>query len=129
MRNPLLQRRARVLRRTATDAERQLWRQIRGRQLEGYRFRRQVAIAGYIADFACLEARLVVELDGGQHLEQEAYDKQRDSRLHAAGFRVLRFWDNDVLRETQSVVEAILAALLRCPHPGLPPQAGEGEVR
>ena len=129
MRNLVLQRRARALRRDATDAERHLWRQMRSRQLEGYRFRRQVPIAGYIADFACLEAHVIVELDGGQHLEQQGYDEQRGSRLRAAGFRVLRFWDNDVLRETQSVVEAILAALVRSPHPGLPPQAREGELR
>jgi adenine-specific DNA-methyltransferase len=84
-------------------------------------------VAGYVADFACLEAKLIVELDGGQHLEQRGYDERRDNSLNAAGFRVLRFWDNDVLLETESVLEAILTALVPSPHPGLPPQAGEGD--
>ena len=127
MRNLVLQRRARALRNNSTDAERHLWRCLRGRQLAGCRFRRQMPVAGYVADFACLEAKLIVELDGGQHLEQRGYDERRDNSLNAAGFRVLRFWDNDVLLETESVLEAILTALVPSPHPGLPPQAGEGD--
>ncbi len=127
MRDAVLQRRARVLRSNSTDAERYLWRDLRRRQLAGYRFRRQVPVAGYVADFACLEAGLIVELDGSQHLERRHYDARRDERLRAAGFRVLRFWDNDVLRDTQSVLEVVLAWLKQCPHPSLPPQAGEGD--
>jgi very-short-patch-repair endonuclease len=107
MRDPLLQSRARRLRNEATDAERLLWRQLRHRQIAGYRFRRQVEIAGFIADFASLEAKVVVELDGGQHLERADYDKQRDRLIEAQGFLVLRFWDNQVFQETQAVVDEI----------------------
>jgi adenine-specific DNA-methyltransferase len=127
MRNSVAQRRARELRKQATDAERHLWYHLRRRQVGGYRFRRQVPICGYIADFACVEARLVIELDGGQHAERRLYDEYRDRRIEAEGFLVLRFWDNQVLQETQAVLEEILRALeASCPHPGLTPQAGEG---
>ena len=118
MRNSVAQRRARKLRNQATDAEQHLWRHLRRRQLGGYRFRRQVPICGYIADFACLEARLVIELDGGQHKELHRYDERRDHRIEAQGFRVLRFWDNQVFQETQAVLDVILHALeSTCPHP------------
>ena len=127
MRNPVAQHRARKLRNQATDAEQRLWQHLRRRQLGGYRFRRQVPICGYIADFACLEARLVIELDGAQHEERHHYDERRDRRFEAQGFRVLRFWDNQVFQETQAVLEVVLHALeSTCPHPDLPPQAGEG---
>src|SRR5690349_9538126 len=76
MRDHVLQNRARELRKRATDAEQHLWTLLRRRQIKGFRFRRQVPIAGYIADFACLEAKLVVELDGGQHVERNAYDAE-----------------------------------------------------
>lgn len=135
MRNHLTQNRARSLRNHATDTERHLWRYLRGHQLGGHRFRRQVPIGNYIADFACLEAKLIIELDGGQHQKQAEYDARRDSQMEAQGFRVLRFWDNQVFQETQAVLEVILRALeertapqLACPHPSLPPQAGEGAV-
>jgi len=111
MRNPLLQSRARWLRNEATDAERLLWRHLRRRQVAGYRFRRQVEIAGFIADFACLEAKLIIELDGGQHLERAGYDKQRGHLIEAQGFLVQRFWDNQVLQETQAVIEEIIRIL------------------
>ena len=128
MRNPITQNRARSLRNQATDTERHLWRHLRNRQLAGHRFRRQVSVGSYIADFTCLEAKLIVELDGGQHQEQAAYDARRDWQLEAEGFRVLRFWDNQVFQETQAVLEVILRALVGedCPHPNPPPQAGEG---
>jgi very-short-patch-repair endonuclease len=127
MRDSVAQRRARELRLNATDAERRLWYRLRRRQVSGYRFRRQVPIRGYIADFACIEAMLVIEVDGGQHAERPRYDEERDRRIEAEGFRVLRFWDHEVLQETQAVLEEILRALeASCPHPGLPPQAGEG---
>jgi len=128
MRDSIAQRRARRLRNQATDAEQHLWRHLRRRQLGGHRFRRQVPIDGYIADFACLEARLVVELDGGQHGDRLRYDEHRDRRISARGFRVLRFWDNQVFQETEAVLQAILDALnSNRPHPSLPPQAGEGD--
>jgi very-short-patch-repair endonuclease len=127
MRNSTAQRHARQLRNQATDAEKHLWQYLRRRHLASHRFRRQFPIGGYIADFACLEAKLVIELDGGEHADRRAYDERRDRRLEAEGFRVLRFWDNQVFQETQAVLEEILRALESvCPHPGLPPQAGEG---
>jgi very-short-patch-repair endonuclease len=126
-RDAVLQQRARALRSQSTDAERHLWRQLRRRQLRGYRFRRQVPIAGFIADFACLEAKLIVELDGGQHLGRKSYDDERTRALATWGFRVLRFWDNEVFMNTQAVLETILRALeSTTPHPNLPPRAGEG---
>ncbi len=127
MRDPVAQRHSRTLRNQATDAERHLWQHLRHRQLGGHRFRRQVPILGYIADFACLDAKLVIELDGGQHQERRSYDERRDRRIEARGFRVLRFWDNQVLQETLAVLDIILRALeSTCPHPGLPPRAEEG---
>ena len=111
MRDPLLQSRARRLRNQATDAERHLWRHLRYRQIAGYRFRRQVPVAGFIADFASLEAKVIVELDGGQHAQQVGYDKQRDRLIEAQGFLVLRFWDNQVMQETQAVLDEIIRAL------------------
>jgi very-short-patch-repair endonuclease len=113
LRNPLTQTRARKLRIQSTDAERLLWRHLRNKQLAGHRFRRQVPIGSYIADFACLDAKLVIELDGGQHQAQPARDTVRDARIAAAGYRVLRFWNNQVFTETTAVLEVILDALLK----------------
>ena len=127
MRDSTAQQRARVLRKQATDAERYFWQYLRRRQFAGFRFRRQVPISGYIADFACLELKLIIELDGSQHQQRHRYDERRDSQLQAQGFRVLRFWDNQVFQETQAVLDAVLHVLQsRCPHPNLPPHAGEG---
>lgn len=97
------------LRRNMTDAERALWRVLRDRK-DGYRFRRQEPIDHYIVDFVCFKARLVIELDGGQHSESAA-DKQRDGHLISHGFRVLRFWNNDVLSNFDAVHQNILEAL------------------
>ena len=127
MRNFVVQRHARALRNDATDVERHLWRWLRRRELSGFRFRRQVPIGPYVADFACLEAKVVVEVDGGQHLDRRETDQRRDREIRNRGFQVLRFWDNQVLRETQAVVEEIMRAVERHrPHPDLPPHAGEG---
>jgi len=104
---------ARVLRKNPTEAERALWKHLRMRQLDGYRFRRQQPLGQYIVDFVCLEKRLVVELDGGQHTEQVGSDAQRTAWLEARGFRVLRFWNHHVLHEIEAVREAIWEALLR----------------
>ncbi len=120
MRNPTLQQRARTLRNQATDTERHLWRFLRDRQIGGHRFRRQVPIGSYIADFACIETKLVIELDGGQHQDSSQYDSHRDRQIEERGFRVLRFWDNQVWQETAAVLETILEAL-NSPHPSLPP--------
>ncbi|MBK7332552.1 MAG: endonuclease domain-containing protein [Betaproteobacteria bacterium] len=82
-----------------TDAEQRLWHRLRGAQLHGCKFRRQHPIGPWFADFACIERRLVVELDGGQHAERAAYDRRRTEWLRLAGWRVARFWDNEVLNE------------------------------
>lgn len=102
---------ARALRNGATDAEQVLWRHLRGRQLQGLKFRRQYPIAGYIADFACVEAKLVIELDGGQHAEQTSYDTERTRKIECNGYRVLRFWNDDVLLRTAEVLDEIIRRL------------------
>ncbi|MGH7775068.1 MAG: endonuclease domain-containing protein [Candidatus Binatia bacterium] len=103
--------RARQLRNNPTDAERFLWEHLRLRQIGGYKFRRQQPLGSYIVDFVCLEKRLVIEIDGGQHIEQVAYDTQRSAWIEAQGFSVLRFWDHEVLREIGAVMEVIWKAL------------------
>ena len=99
---------ARALRNDATDAERHLWQHLRGRRLAGYKFRRQYPIAGHVADFACIEAKVVLELDGGQHVERSEEDAARTSRIERNGYHVLRFWNDDVLVRTADVLEEIL---------------------
>ena len=100
--------RARQLRKQSTDAEKILWRHIRSRQLAGYKFRRQAPIGKYIVDFLCYEQKLVIEIDGGQHQLRSKSDSERTNWLEAQGFRVVRFWNNQVLAETEAVLEAIL---------------------
>lgn len=110
--------RARELRSNATDAERRLWSRIRKKQIDGHRFRRQVPLGPFIADFVCIDARLVIEVDGGQHGEREEYDLRRTAWLESQNFRVLRFWNNEVLGNTEGVLEAIREALAT-PRPPL----------
>lgn len=98
---------ARRLRRQPTDAEVRLWQYLRRRQLAGCRFRRQYPVGPYIVDFACLEPRLVVEVDGGQHAAALEYDRHRSAFLASRGYRVLRYWNNQVLHETAAVVADI----------------------
>ena len=100
----------RNLRNNMTDAEHRLWQHLRGRQIAGYKFRRQHPFMDYVLDFVCLEMGLVVEVDGGQH-QDSAKDVVRDRRLSEAGFRVLRFWNNQVLQETEAVVAEIWLAV------------------
>ena len=102
---------SRRLRLSATDAERALWTRLRRRHLGDFKFRRQFPVSGYIVDFVCLEAKLVVELDGGQHAGQSKYDRQRTAVLEKSGFRVVRFWNDDVLLRTDAVLEEILRQL------------------
>jgi very-short-patch-repair endonuclease len=102
---------ARSLRNAPTDAEIRLWAQLRRKQLGGFRFRRQQPIGAYVVDFFCPEAKLVIEVDGGQHSDQVAMDDIRSRWLEARGYRVIRFWNNEVLSNTEGVVLAILDAL------------------
>ncbi len=121
---------ARGLRRRQTDAERRIWARLRDRRLLGTKFARQVPIGSYIADFCCRERKLIVELDGGQHAAHADYDVGRTAFLQALGYRVLRFWDNDALSNTDGVLERIaeaLSATAARPSPRPSPQRGEGE--
>ena len=121
---------ARKLRKNMTNAERLLWRHLRNRQLGGYKFRRQRPIGSYIVDFVCLEKKLVVEVDGGQHAGQLELDAKRSGYLEDKGYRVLRFWNNEVLTETESVLTFVLSSLGRNvtpPHPGPLPE-GRGRM-
>ncbi|WP_374299827.1 endonuclease domain-containing protein [Ferrovibrio sp.] len=102
---------ARALRRTMTDAERRLWSLLRGRQLNGFKFRRQHPVGRYILDFACIERRLAVEVDGGQHADTNS-DRQRTAWLEAQGWQVIRFWNSDVLSNPEEVT-ARIAEMLR----------------
>ena len=102
--------RARQLRANPTEAEKRLWQALRDKQLDGHRFRRQASIGPYIADFVCFERRLVVEVDGGQHTDDTG-DVKRTSWLESQGFRVLRFWNNEVLENREGVLERISGAL------------------
>jgi very-short-patch-repair endonuclease len=104
-------RRARDLRRNSTDAEQKLWRALR--ELRVARFRRQHPIGPYIADLACPAKKLVIELDGGQHAEQADRDEARTIDLAKRGYRVVRFWNNDVLSNIDGVIETILLELKR----------------
>ncbi|MDE2860528.1 MAG: DUF559 domain-containing protein [Chloroflexota bacterium] len=116
-------KRARELRSNPTDAERKLWSHLRKRQVYGSKFRRQRPVGPYVVDFICLEKRLIVEVDGGQRAQQLTRDTIRDDYLVSVGFKVLRFWNNTVLAETDTVVGVIAQALEdagdpypRCPH-------------
>ena len=121
---------ARHLRDQATDAEKKLWGLLRSRQLARCKFRRQVSVGRFIVDFVCFEKRLVLELDGGHHQDQAAYDEQRTTWLASQGFRVLRFWNHQVLTEPAAVQEAILLVVGReassSPSPRPSPARGEG---
>ncbi len=120
--------RARQLRKNPTDAERRLWSRLHHRQLEGHRFRRQVPIGPFVVDFACLERRLLIEVDGGQHDLRQQYDVERTRWLESRGYRMLRFWNPDVLRRTDDVVESIQLALLESSTPTLAlPLKGGGD--
>lgn len=116
--------RARELRNNLTEAELTLWKQIRLRQLSGYKFRRQHPIGEYVADFVCLEKRLIIEVDGGQHSEQGLYDQIRNDWLKSQGFCILRFWNHEVMMEIEGVKEVILKTLEDTPHLNPPPHVG-----
>ena len=103
--------RARELRHAPTPAEGKLWLHLQADQLIGHSFRRQHAIGPFIADFCCIKRKLVIELDGGQHLDQEGYDAERTAYLQSRGYRVVRFWNNDVLKNIEGVIVVIAEAL------------------
>ena len=103
--------RARVLRQNMTEAERRIWKMLRLRQMNGHKFRRQVPIGQYIADFTCHEARLIVEIDGGQHDPSARSEMERTAFMRSEGYRVLRFWNNEVLQNLDGVHETVAREL------------------
>jgi very-short-patch-repair endonuclease len=119
--------RARSFRRAQTPAEFALWARIRSRQLDGFKLVRQEPIGRYYADFVCRDWRLIVELDGGQHAERRD-DKERDSELCGLGYRVIRFWNNDIVDNLDGVLQTLLSELENCPSPRPSPRKrGEGD--
>ena len=100
-------RTARTLRRQQSDAEGRLWGHLRARQLSGVKFRRQQPLGSYVVDFCALDPKLVIEVDGGQHMERAAQDAERSSYLRRSGYTVMRFWNDDVLQRTEAVLEQI----------------------
>jgi very-short-patch-repair endonuclease len=108
-----------------TDAERAIWFAVRDRRLGGFKFKRQWSIGSHVADFCCIERRLVVEVDGGQHSSDR--DAARTRSLNEFGYRVIRYWNNEVLGNLDGVLTHLLAELQTHPHPGPLPRAGEGE--
>jgi very-short-patch-repair endonuclease len=117
---------AKVLRKNFTDTERLLWKYLRAKQMEGCKFRRQEPIGSYIVDFVCHEKKMVIEVDGGQHSADRERDDERDSWLEGQGYRVLRFWNNEVLTNIKGVLEVIRGYLN---HPPLTPPLKGGEVK
>ncbi|MCW0198692.1 endonuclease domain-containing protein [Sphingopyxis sp.] len=118
--------RSRELRLNATNAERRLWQQISARKIAGIRFNRQFPIGPFICDFVSRTARLVIEVDGGQHAVDVAKDQARTAYLEARGYRVIRFWNNDVMERIEGVVNEIERILETCPPPA-PPINGRGD--
>ena len=103
--------RAGELRKEPTPAERKLWSVLRGNKISGVSFRRQHAIGNYIPDFVSIKQKLIIELDGSQHLEQEDYDSERSRYFESRGFKVIRFWNNWVMNDIEGVIRAIQNAL------------------
>ncbi len=116
---------ARRLRQQATDAERMLWKHLRAHRMAGYKFRRQVVIEPYIVDFVCLEARLIVEADGGHHLEQMENDLNRSVFLESLDYKIIRFWNHEILGDIHTVLERIHDYLIETPSPQ-PSPGGRG---
>jgi very-short-patch-repair endonuclease len=107
-----------VLRKRPTDAEQLLWKHLRMKQMEGLKFRRQQPVDKYIVDFVCFEKRLIIEVDGGQHAVEGNKDKERDTYLQQCWFKVLRFWNNEVLQNTEGVLTVIRESCLSLPLRG-----------
>ena len=103
--------RAKELRKNQTDAEKVLWNKLRNRQINGYKFRRQVPVGAYIVDFMCVSVKLIIELDGGQHAEQQDYDQKRSAYLETKSFQVIRFWNNEILTNIDGVLDSLTLTL------------------
>jgi very-short-patch-repair endonuclease len=119
---------AKSLRSNQTDTEQKLWYHLRAHRFMGRKFKRQKPIGRYVVDFVCVEEKLIIELDGGQHAENVEYDRVRDSWLRSEGYTVLRFWNNEMMNEMEGVLERIRLALIQetlSPSPS--PVSGRGE--
>ena len=116
-----IQKRAQELRKNMTIAEKKLWNILRHDRFNGLRFRRQVPLGSYIVDFACFEAKIIIELDGSQHLEQMDYDENRTRYLEMLGYKVLRFWNREVLNNIDAVLEVIWECVYIPPSDLRPP--------
>ncbi len=128
-----MKERAKTLRRNMTDAENRMWYYLRNRRLGGYKFVREHVIGHYIADFVCREKKLVIEIDGGQHMDAVDYDALRTKYLEACGYRVLRIWNHEVFKNIQGVMDGILNLLNTVPNqspssPALLPQGRREQI-
>jgi len=121
-----LQNIAKILRRRPTEAEKFMWRYLKSRQLEGLKFRRQEPIGNYVVDFVCYEKKIIVEIDGGQHCVER--DGNRDRWLESQNFKILRFWNTEVLKNSQGVWEVIRKNCLSCDSPSPAPPIKGGEI-
>ncbi len=119
---------ARKLRQQPTDAEHALWKYLRAHRMAGYKFRRQVVIEPYIVDFLCLKVRLIVEVDGGQHLEQIEEDLERSLFLESMDYKVMRFWNNEILGDIDAVLGQIHSYLIEAPSPQPSPEGRGGKI-
>ncbi|MCK4778447.1 MAG: endonuclease domain-containing protein [Actinomycetia bacterium] len=120
-------KRARDLRKNSTDAESLLWKHISRKQLEGIKFRRQHPIENYIVDFICFEKKIVIEVDGGQHNIDNKKDIIRDNFFNGKGYKVLRFWNNEVLKNIEGVIGVIREECVKTPSPKIPSRQGRGK--
>ena len=128
---------AKTLRTNQTEAEQRLWYHLRAHRFMGLKFKRQKPMGRYIVDFLCVERRLIIELDGGQHAEQVVYDQHRDAWLRSQGYTVLRFWNHEVMQQMEGVLEQIRSTIAlspspspdRSPSPQSSPASGRGSER
>ena len=119
---------AKLLRREMTDAERVLWREVRAHRFSGFKFKRQEPLGAYVVDFICYEARLIIELDGGHHASQQQADAERTRWLESSGFRVIRFWNNDVLSNVTGVMQEIERQMTSFPLSPALSREGRGRI-
>ena len=117
---------SRLLRKNQTETEKKLWKYLKSKQLKGLKFRRQQPIGSYIVDFVCFENKLIIELDGSQHIEDKEHDFKRDDWLKSQGFAVIRFWNNEVMNNIEGVLAVILNSSFN--HPPLAPPIKGGEI-
>jgi len=117
---------AKDLRKRMTDAERVLWQRLKAKQLDGLKFRRQEQIGRFIVDFVCHDKAIVIEADGGQHAAEREKDEERTQWLNSQGYTVLRYWNNEILTNTEGVMESIRSACMEGPSPRHSPTEGRG---